>query len=485
MKRTFSIIIIVCWVFAACQPTPKTEAVQSKNDGVMEQVISEGEKIYESDDSVQNESEELAETVEERADMLTVGTWTDNNIEGNSYITISADAEILMPDVDDYKIYEIIPLSPIPDEILRNLLRLLVEDNILYDGNKKSKEEIEKTILVLKKAIYDYENDEFKDSFSTDQGRTYEEFKADEIKNLQMLISTLEEGIENGDYELNTVAGIDEIDFDNTVYLKADLGRDALANFTIDEKHSFLLRNPGNYFIDYRGELISELIPEEEKELKISAEYAINKISTLMNDIGLTSYNIRYMGIDKECHGNEVAAGYSNLEQGYVLVYSRIVNGMPVECSSDFNVQTLEDGSMEAMNYVDAFKYYAENLSFVVDDKGITQMDWEYHYDVDEESATIVEIMEMDDALKQVIIQQIINCYSFYEEQGTKAHFDIERVELVMGRVPMKDNLDKQWLVPMWNVYAYYEINHPGEETFITPNSRLVLSINALDGSVN
>jgi hypothetical protein len=158
---------------------------------------------------------------------------------------------------------------------------------------------------------------------------------------------------------------------------------------------------------------------------------------------------------------------------------------MPVECASGFNVQEMEDGSTKVTNYVNAFKYYAEDLSFVVDDKGITQMDWGYHYDIDEESATIVEIMEMDDALKQVIIQQIINCYSFYEEQGTKAHFDIERVELVMGRVPMKDNLDKQWLVPMWNVYAYYEVDPVKGVAFRTENSRLILSINALDGSVN
>ena len=47
MKRTFSLIIIVCWVFAACQATPKQEIVQSKNDGVMERKISEGEKVHE------------------------------------------------------------------------------------------------------------------------------------------------------------------------------------------------------------------------------------------------------------------------------------------------------------------------------------------------------------------------------------------------------------------------------------------------------
>jgi hypothetical protein len=304
-----------------------------------------------------------------------------------------------------------------------------------------------------------------------------------------MLISELEEDIENDDYGFNTAVNIDNIFSDNSssnyFHFKANLGRDALAHFAIDEQHSFLFRNPGNFFIDYCGEIISELIPEEEKELEISAEYAMNEISMLMHDTGIQSYDIRFMGIDKECHGNEEAAGYSNLEQGYVLVYSRIVNGMPVECASGFNVQEMEDGSTKVTNYVNAFKYYAEDLSFVVDDKGITQMDWGYHYDIDEESATIVEIMEMDDALKQVIIQQIINCYSFYEEQGTKAHFDIERVELVMGRVPMKDNLDKQWLVPMWNVYAYYEVDPVKGVAFRTENSRLILSINALDGSVN
>ena len=470
---------------AACQPTPEKEIVQSKNDGAMEQAITEGEKVYDNDVQEQDDPTDLVEAVEERADMLTVGTWTDNNIEGNSYITISANAQILMPDVSQYIAYEITPLSAISEDILYNLLELIVGENLLYDGYERTLEEIENTILILRKEIYNYENDEYKDTFYEGQGRTYEEFKADEIRSLQLQIGVLEDDVAEGNYGLNTAIDIYEIDFKGVSTYKVDLRRDEPATIVFHQQHSFLFGNPGNYGIDYRGESISELIPEEEKELKISADDAIEIISTLMNDVGMQSYDIRYMGIDKEYNGSEKIAGYSNLEQGYILVYSRIVNGMPVECSSDFDIAILEDGSTEVEYYTNMEKYYDENVSFVVDDLGITQMHWGNHYDIDEESATIVDIIKMDDELKQVIIQQIVNCYSFYEEQGTKAHFDIERVELVMGRVPMKDNLDKQWLVPMWNVYAYYEINHPGEETFITPNSRLILSINALDGSVN
>ena len=33
MKRTFSLIVVVCWVFAACQPTPEKLIVQNKADG--------------------------------------------------------------------------------------------------------------------------------------------------------------------------------------------------------------------------------------------------------------------------------------------------------------------------------------------------------------------------------------------------------------------------------------------------------------------
>ena len=484
MKRTFSIIIIVCWAFAACQPTPEEEIVQSKNDGVMEQAISEGEKVYENNSQEEDELADLVETVEDRADMLNVGTWSDNNIEGNSYITISADAEILMPDVDEYKVYEITPLSPIPYEILRNLISEIADENPLYDGKERTLEEIENTILGLRQLVFDYENDEFKDTFSEGQGRTYEEFKSDEIKNLQLQINILEQDIAEDNYGINTPINIDDICNGNISFFKTDLGRDKLAVFIIDEQHSFLFRNPGNYGIDYCGDTLSEFVPDTEKELQISADYALELVSDLMDDVGIKSFDIRYMGVGKEYNGNE-ELGYGHLEQGYIMIFSRIVNGMPVECASGFNVQEMEDGSTKVTNYVNAFKYYAEDLSFVVDDKGITQMDWGYHYDIDEESATIVEIMEMDDALKQVIIQQIINCYSFYEEQGTKAHFDIERVELVMGRVPMKDNLDKQWLVPMWNVYAYYEVDPVKGVAFRTENSRLILSINALDGSVN
>lgn len=490
-KITLLIIATLMVLLTACQPTPEKEIVQNKNNGVMEKAISSGKKVDEASKVEENQNEPVIadKEVEERAEMQSTGKWVDNDIEGKPYISISANADILMPDVTEYKAYEIIPMASIPEETLRKLIHSLVGDNPLYDGNEKSKEEIEKTILNLKKFVYDYENDEFKDTFSDDQGITYEEFKSENIKSLQEHISKLEEDIAKGNYGVNTVVDIDEINFERTEdnmldYFKADLGRNELAKIRMCEKCNFALNNPGKYFIDYQGNNISEYVPEEEKELEISSDSALEMINTLMDDVGITPYDLRYMGINKQYNGmEELADGY--LQQGYVMVFSRIVNGMPVECTSDFNVHELANELDKAGNFADEMKLYAENLSFVVDDKGIAQIDWEYHYDIDEQSARIIEIMPMDDDLKRIIVQQMINCYSFYERDNIKTHFDIERVELVMGRVPMKNNFDRQWLVPVWNVYANYEVKQAGEDPYKTSSSRLVLSINALDGSVN
>lgn len=84
-------ILFIIGSITACQPTPENKAIQSKDGDVMGQAISNGEKVYNNDDPEQDESAILGEAVEERADMLNVGTWVDNTIEGNPHISISAD----------------------------------------------------------------------------------------------------------------------------------------------------------------------------------------------------------------------------------------------------------------------------------------------------------------------------------------------------------------------------------------------------------
>ena len=82
--------------------------------------------------------------------------------------------------------------------------------------------------------------------------------------------------------------------------------------------------------------------------------------------------------------------------------------------------------------------------------------------------------------LKDIIIQQLYNKYSYSDNANNKKmSLDVTRVELVMGRIPIKDNLQKQWLVPIWNVYG--DLEYSSDEKI---QSQLVLSINAIDGSI-
>jgi hypothetical protein len=134
----------------------------------------------------------------------------------------------------------------------------------------------------------------------------------------------------------------------------------------------------------------------------------------------------------------------------------------------------------------DAYKkpFQNELLQVAVDDSGIAQLNWESCYKLDEDSASVVEIMPMDDVMKNIIIQQMFNCYSF-DEYVLKAKCVIDRIELVMGRVPMKNNPEMEWLVPVWNVYGIYQADYGEGYNKSDTDSSLVLSVNALDGSIN
>ena len=456
------VIIIVC-IASACQPTPEKEIVQGKNDDILEQAINE-------DDSALVPCDNTGE----RADMIVTGTWQDDSIESKPYLSVSADAQVLIPDIDQYMAYEIDPSAKLTNDMVRKLIGALVGDAVLHDGDEISKDEIEARLVHVRKEINDLNNNVGKDSFSSEEGEDYDDYKNYMIKRLGAEIKVLSGLMETATDGYETTIDINTINFANIEQFeaKAFVGRSNVATILLVESCNFMFNNPGNFSI---GE---NYMDESEKEIDLSTNDAAAIGNSLLSDAGLLTYDIKSIGLGQQYIGNE-GAPQTNSPQGYVMQYDRIVNGMPVSSTTRFNVEQ----SM-INDYVQYFQ--DELLQLAIDDAGIAQLYWESYYALDEASASVVEIMPMDEEMKDIIIQQIYNCYSPFDEQDkTKVKYIIDKVELVMGRVPMKDNPKRQWLIPVWNVYATSQSDTGEGYVPSDRGSLLVLSVNALDGSIN
>lgn len=464
-----ALVMAVGCFTTACQPTPDKEIVQGKNSDTLEQKINEGQDAP---------APASRDNTGERADMIVTDTWQDDTFEEKPYLSVKADAQILMPDVDQYIAYEIDPAAGLTNDMVRELIGALVGDAELHDGEEVSKAEVEARVVDAKRELHDMENDVYKDTFSSEEGEDYNDYKNHEIKSLNAKIDALNKLMETAAEEYRTIIDISTVDFENTEYFnaKAFVGRSRVADITVLDSLFFNFDNPGNFSI---GE--SYHLDESEKKISLSLNDAAAMGNNLLSEAGLVSYDIKTMGLDYQYIGNE-GVSQKNSPQGYVINYERIVNGMPVTSTTRFNVEQ----SM-INDYVEFFQ--DERLQLAVDDAGIAQFNWESYYALDGNSASVVDILPMDEEMKDIIVQQIYNFHSYNEtipgEEKKNKKYVINSVELVMGRVPMKDNPERQWLIPVWNVYA---TSYTDTREGYIPSDRgpsLVLSVNAIDGSIN
>ena len=469
---TACVMCFACFT-TACQATPESTAVQNKNNDIMEQKISQGQ--VEETQTGNNAPAEKNENGNERAEMIVADTWKDDTIEPKPNLSISVDAQILVPDVANYRVYEITPDAAISNDTVKNLIRALVGDAELHDGDEITKGEIEARLVEINKAIYDLENDVDKSTYSSDDGWDYEHYKNYEINRYNKEKNTLNDLMASAAEDYRTTIDINNIDFENTEHFeaKAFIGRSSAANIVLYDSLYFNFDNPGGFTIG------KSYIDESKKNISLSVNDATTMGNMLLSDAGLDMYDIESIGLGYQYIGKE-GSSQENSPQGYVIHYERIVNGMPVSSTTRFNAEDSEE---------DAYKkpFQDESLQVAIDDSGIAQLNWESCYQLDEDSASVVDIMPMDDVMKDIIIQQMFNCYSVNgdDEYVEKMEYTIKIAELVMGRVPMRDNTEMEWLVPVWNIYADYKIDYKDGRTSLSESPSLVLSVNALDGSIN
>lgn len=233
----------------------------------------------------------------------------------------------------------------------------------------------------------------------------------------------------------------------------------------------------------------TDLPTEEEvrEDAGISLEDAQNIAEEKLKQIGLEDmkvngwdYALQFYESDEDFQDT----GYKRQRQtntGYILHYTRNVNGIPVTYTSSYG-GALEDmdSEMETWSY--------ERLDIIVSKDGIENVELLNLYDVGETGIENVELMPFSEILsiyeKMMQIQNadVLN----YENFRT---YYIDRIVFGYGRIyePAADS-QSGLLVPVWNFFGSMESsvddNGTTYHSYYCMKYQSYLTINAVDGSI-
>lgn len=164
------------------------------------------------------------------------------------------------------------------------------------------------------------------------------------------------------------------------------------------------------------------------------------------------------------------------LDTGYMLHYTRKINGIPITYTPDWG-GCLEDmdSEMETWGY--------EVLDIVVTSEGIDTVNYNNRYDIGEIRTEKLSLLPFEKIMeiyeKMMVIQNAdILEYSAFEI------YHIDRITFGYSRIyePASDNRSGL-LVPVWDFFGSDDSKY-GEEEYTNNSSNSYLTINAIDGSI-
>ena len=238
---------------------------------------------------------------------------------------------------------------------------------------------------------------------------------------------------------------------------------------------------------------LSDLPSKEEmqEEIGISLDEAVTTSQKKVEQLGFT---------DMELNGWEMAVkywenvepestedvGYARERQsgaGYILHYTRTLDGIPVTYTNDYG------GSLESMDSdMETLAY--ERLYITVSKDGIEKVEFLNRYDIGEVKTENLELLPFDEIIAiYEKMMQISNADVLNYEKERSYH--INRITFGYGRLyePSADATTGM-LVPVWNFFGTFDSAYEGEDgqvdTYTGSKDQYTsqLTINAVDGSV-
>ena len=505
MKRTFSLIIIVCWVFAACQATPEESTVKSKKeDTFMESLATEEITEVNTPDDISDENRFSDYT----------STW-NQTVQVKPYnINVNIDAKVVTPHIDEIPVYEI-EFERITQEQINNFLSQFGNAEFRLNSiGIHTKAYYEQLILDLKQylavdlpkkdvsesekeAIRSEYNDSIKrlESIMSDAPESIDDIVEPIFTNKYLIMASEDENYADGENNINN----DNYETAEEHYKKFNTDaidikwQDNGKNMTLRAKRSDDFSNEFLYKAG-SGRAYSLNVIENTSDLpgfettysqaQLIAENAIDLLGADYMEISHNAKYIRYTDFNN--------AKYEDVS--YVFYFTRSISSITETYCSNI------------VSYFDRYDrpWPYEKITVEVDDSGIKEICWESCTSkLGEKLSTDSSLMSFEEIMKIAENQLSVSNIAFNNsaailgqnfENLSSMDLNIDEIHLGYARIKLSDNSGRYVIIPVWDFFGYFEADTYAQGNEVTINSKesdyngmyrhSYLTINAIDGSI-
>ena len=372
-------------------------------------------------------------------------SWADHISAYDNKVIIDINAEIDIPQTEQWPIYKICRRSFTQDEVDKYVYTIFGDAEFERMGKALTKSDYMSIILQAKQTLEEIKANP--DDFYI----TVEEAEEE----IRMLTEEMEKAPESSDYNAASSEFWKDGDGSTILQISTETGKDAKAFFQVnnDDKRisSTYLRyadtgiqlNGENYCYGYDQVFESDTYTTE---LNKDISVAVVEADKFLEDLGIEDY--KYTGISKKY-------GYSNDGINYIycaygLIYTRTYNG--VNRSLISNEDYIVGGTRTGANG-ESYNLSIKNESIIiaVDDTGVAGMNWFTPMEVVETENNNVLLSDFSDVQDSII--NALKSHFSYNANSESKNITITDVKLCYAVINIKNNYDEYRVIPAWVCY--------------------------------
>lgn len=444
-----ALLCAILLLTTACQPTPKDSAVQEK--GNLDSVISENTVDKNDNDKNQNVTEQEQKVV------FQVTAAKDK-------FKVKVDATAIVPKVKNIPVVNVVR-NDFSQEDIKNLCRVFFGDHDIYRErayDEMSKAELQKVIDDLKNKAADAASNPNPDK----ESEIYS--KPNYLKSLEALLKKAPETVDVSPITDFKYKQDQSLENSKSFSAKGEsiYGEEGTINFyTSDYASSCQFdrsKEGANGYYASETNYIAEHgnTPNFDNICNYSREEAQQLSNEILEQLKISDkYGLSYM---ENAAFIQYGSGGSNVKNysGYLLHYTRKYDGI----NENYDVY---DGS-DSIEEVNSLPYSYEKISFLVDDSGVVQFEWNSPMKVDKIQATNVKTLPLK-KIEESFKKQIPITFASTSKETT---VEVSEIRFGYMRVKNVNQPNLFTLIPVWDFIS----DMYGRTSLMT--------INAIDGSI-
>ena len=499
------ILFLITLILCSCQPSPSSPPIVNKGDDKLMQIINATNTPISTDNVNRATSNPTAGVTYDETNYTAPKTYTASLSSVNDMIQLTIDATVSIPSVHQYPVIRVVP-DDLTQEQADRYISVLLKGKTLYVPRTErewSKDEIRKKILELKLG----KNSDLAES----DPKEYQKFIAPELKLLEELLANAPEKsqrlVSDGKFTspimptINPNSTNEEKELmkqrfelmKNTkcIFVQADMNNRDIADLGIIKRNKL---NISMYFFTSSQKPGGAVYPitEDTNRISTSPERAQVLANALMNEMNLQNFTVSAYGSLPNGKNFEKAESYSDLPKCYVFYYTRNINGITATyVNENYSIDTKSE-----TDKTDVYREYwpSEVVTIYVDNEGIIGLTYSSPTKIVDTLNENVSLLPFDEIINRFKQQIIIGGSWRIREHIISRRLLIDRIELGMARISIRDKPDEYMYVPVWDFFGsciekydktvvdsnYNENNEYIEKTF----GHSYLTINAIDGSI-